>query len=357
MNAKPLIVILSGLSSLLAVGGPIQAQEPKPAAAPKPSTAKPEDGRESPARAVALLAEQLRRNPPEASTGADRVGLYMIDVTNGEVVLVADRPHPGLTQCGSPAWSNDGRRIVYDATPGTQFNLSHLEAIGLAAGRPAVTDLGAGNCPTFSPTDDRIAFLLNPGAVPNAETGVWMMQADGSERRLLGSYGVPKWSPHGRQLMVISFSTPREVTVMDARPEKSGVLRIPDHQIFSVANWAGDGTIVAIIGPEADAAGTAIALIDVNDPSHGKIKEVLWKKENDPAVKIYYPVYSAMTRRCVFVREEPKGMALYAFQHGRPDPPRRLEPEGFDRRITGLAYSPDGRYVLFSSDRTAQRPR
>lgn len=220
-----------------------------------------------------------------------------------------------------------------------------------------MTGLGPGNCPTFSPTNDRISFLLNAGAVVDTESGVWMMRADGSERHLLGLYGFPKWSPYGRQLMIISFTAVREVTIMDARPEKSGALRIPGHQIHTVPNWAGDETIVAVIGPDAVGAGDTIALIDVGDPGHGKIKEVLWKKENGRDVKLHYPVYSPITRRCVFGLEESRGMALYSFLHGRPDPPARLEPEGFDHKITGLAYSPDGRYVLFSSDRIEQRPR
>jgi hypothetical protein len=156
--------------------------------------------------------------------------------------------------------------------------------------------------------------------------------------------------------MIISFGTPREVTLMGDRLEKSGPLRIPGHQIYAVPTWAGDGIIVAVIGPEGVDAGDTIVLIDVSDPGQGKIQERLWKKGKDLDVKLYYPVYSPVSHRCVFVRGEEKGMALYSFQHGRPDPPRRLEPERFDHRITGLTYSPDGRYVLFSSDRT-DRPR
>ena len=157
--------------------------------------------------------------------------------------------------------------------------------------------------------------------------------------------------------MIISFSTPREVTIMHARPEKSGVLRVPGHQVYSRADWAGDETIIAVIGSDAVAAGNTIALIDVGDPAQGKIKEVLWKKGDGRDVKLQHPIDSPITRRCVFVLEDSKGMALYSFLHGRPDPPTRLEPEGFDHLIWGLADSPDGRYVLFSSDRTGQRPR
>ena len=49
-----------------------------------------------------------------------------------------------------------------------------------------MTDLGPGNCPTPSPTGDRIVFLLNPDQMQDAETGVWIMQRDGSDRRQAG---------------------------------------------------------------------------------------------------------------------------------------------------------------------------
>ncbi len=63
----------------------------------------------------------------------------MIDVATREVTLIADQPDPGFTECGSPAWSHDGRRILYDATPGSQYNLTHLKALELVEGRLVMT--------------------------------------------------------------------------------------------------------------------------------------------------------------------------------------------------------------------------
>ena len=176
------------------------------------------------------------------------------------------------------------------------------------------------------------------------------MQADGSGRRSLGDYGRPKWSPESRQFLIASFSTPAEVTIMDVRPERSGVLNIPDHKVYSVPNWAGEGTLVAVIGA---GAGDAIALIDVTDPAQGKVKEVLWKRGKELDVQPFNPVYSPVTRQCVFVgKTEGKGRALYSFHHGKPDRPARLEPgEQFDNLIQDPAFSPDGRYIVFSGDR------
>ncbi len=266
----------------------------------------------------------------------------MLDVNNDEVTLIADQPAPGLTHCGSPTWSYDGRRILYDATPGTQWSLTRLKSIRLGDGPPAVTDLGTGNCPTFSPTDDRIAFLSNADGVEN---GVWLMDADGSNRRVLGGYGKPMWSPDGRQLISMSFESPRRLTLMDADPDKSGLLQIPDNEVYSDPSWAGVGTIVAVIG---QTKGDTVALVDVSAPPRAKVKQVLWQKANGPEINPTSPIYSATTGRCIFVGADPKGTALYSVQQGKTGPAKRVGPKGYDQQISSLAFSPDGRFALFS---------
>ena len=50
-------------------------------------------------------------------------------------------------------------------------------------------------------------------------------------------------------------------------------------------------------------------------------------------------------------------MALYSFKRGQADPPRRLEPAGHDSLLQDLVFSPDGRYLLFTSNRTGPRQR
>ncbi len=351
MSRKAMVMVtgLMVLSGLFAGFGMTSAREPKAAGSQKADVPQSRVNKETPEKAVGRLVEQLKLHPARPSAADRRYALYLIDVATGEVIRVADQPDPGLTYCGSAAWSYDGGRILFDATPWTEWTLSRLKSIEVDAGRLTFRDLGLGNSPTFSPAGDRIAFLLNSGAEP----GVWMMNADGSERRPLGDYGRPRWSPDSRQFMIASFSNPCQVTLMGVRPEKSGPLQVPGQNIFSVPSWEGAGTIVAVIGTDV---GDTIALLDVTDPSQGKIKQVLWKRTNGPDIKPYFPLYSASTRRCIFVGGEPEGMALYSFRVGKAEPPRRLEPEGHDKELIDLAMSPDGRYVLFSSDRPDRRP-
>jgi len=358
MRVQAVTATLLGLSTVLVAWRPIPAQERRPAESSKASAPKSKDGKEAISAAVDQLVEQLRRHPAQPSKAADRVaGLYMVEVSTGEVTLIADPPDASITFCGSPSWSNDGKRILFDAMRTTEVQLSHLKAIELVGGKLTMRDLGVGNCPTSSPDGDRIAFLLNHGGVPGAEAGVWLMQADGSQRRPLGEFGRPKWSPDSHQFMLIDFAIPAHVTLMDVTPEKSGPLQIPDLQIHSIPNWAADGTIVAVVGSDV---GDTIALVDVTDPAHGKVKEILWKmnfKGKGLNVQPSYPAYLASTGRCVFIGKGTEGMALYSFHRGQADPPKRIEPAGDDSLMQDVGLSPDGRFALFSSNRSGPRQR
>jgi Tol biopolymer transport system component len=345
-----------GLSTVLVAGHPHSAQESRPAQSSQAPAPKSIDAKDAIRAAVDQLASEIRRHPAEPSKAADRVaGLYLIEIATGEVTLVADQTDPRVTFCGSPAWSNDGKRILFDAMRTTEVQLARIKAIEVVAGKLTQTDLGVGNCPTASPTGDRVAFLLNSGGVPGAAPGVWLMQADGSRRRELGSYGRPKWSPDSRQFMIIGFATPAPVTLMDVRPEKSGPLQIPNLQIFSIPSWASEGTIVAVIGSNS---GDTIALLDVTDPSNGRVTDILWSsKAKGLGIQPTYPAYCTQTGRGVFIGSGKDGMALYSFERGAASPPKRLEVEGNDSLMQDVALSPDGRYALFSSNRAGPRHR
>ncbi len=352
MSAKGLMGTAFGLSIMLAASGSIAAQGTKEPAAP-PATAPASTSRKAPEtmeQSVARLGEQLKRHPVEPKESSEhRHGIYLLDIQNGDVTLIADQPAPGLTNCAQPAWSHDGRRIVFEAIPDLYWPQSRLWSIEAGEGRPAVVDLAAGNCPNFSPADDHIAIISNDNP---QQMGVSIIDADGSNHRFLGDYGKPIWSPDGQQLLVMSFGIAKQLRLMDADPNKSGAVDIPGKVIYGDPSWSGPGTFVTVIGSSVrvigEMAGDEIVLVDASEPPHFTVKEVLWRKANENDLKASFPVYSSTIGRCIFVGTNDKGAALYSIQKGKNEPPKRIGPDVYVQLIVNLALSPDGRYLLYS---------
>jgi hypothetical protein len=309
------------------------------------------------AQAASRLAEVLKRHPLRHIATEDEVlgshQLYIMDLVAGETTLIVDEPIPGFNWCGTPSWSHDGRRIAFDASPGRNFQSTHLILMELGDGRPTFKDLGPGNCPTLSPDDERIAFLLNPGAVAGAQDGVWIMQADGTDRRRVAHYGVPYWSPDGSDLMIRAFTKPTDITLYNLRTRKVRTVTVPGHRLFSWPLWAGPERLVAVIG--AGDEGEAVTLLDVSNPDEAKIVEVLWKRSPDLDVEPSWPLYWPQTGRCFFVGLEPNKRTLYSVKRGESGQVVPMEPEGHNDELGGLALSPDGRFLLFGANRPERR--
>lgn len=275
--------------------------------------------------------------------------LYVFDLQEETATQITAEPLEGLRRCGASDWSPDGKRIVFDATPGMQYRLTRIFAVDFPLREGAkFTDLGVGNCPNWSPDGKRIAFMLLDGAVENAAAGTWSMSSNGIRRNRIGGLGRPKWSPDGKRILTASFSNPCRLSLIDLESKAEQAVNLPGCQFISVPDWAGDGnTIISVI---EGAGPPSIALVDVSDPADAKIKQTLWNRGDGTSVSPTCPVYSAELKRCVFSGWEPNGLALYAFEVGR-NLPRKLEQDALDPYLAGLALSPDGRYLLFVSIR------
>jgi len=131
-----------------------------------------------------------------------------------------------------PAWSPDGRKIVF-------VGLRVVNADGSGLQR-----LTRGSLPAWSPDGQRIAFTgLH-------EPGLYVINADGSgEQKLTGTGGRPFWSPDGRK---IAFTTrqPRnfrnfDIYVMNA--DGSGRRHLARTTYASNPAWSPDGRQIAFV--------------------------------------------------------------------------------------------------------------
>jgi len=110
---------------------------------------------------------------------------------------------------GRPDWSPDGRRISFSSLRNGRVWVAVMDADGSNQKL-----LAEGVAPDWSPDGKQIAFSRPDGQI-------WVMNADGSDiRRITQSNtfkGGPSWSPDGKQMVFILVKNPGSQT--DPQPE------------------------------------------------------------------------------------------------------------------------------------------
>ncbi len=176
---------------------------------------------------------------------------------DGEAAVYTIRPDgSGLTRLTPPGtrgeqpnWSPDGRRLVYTSSRDSVRQLFHMTRDG--ADPIALPGTRNGFLAAYSP-DGRWLLFATQDKIPSSQYRVFVMRADGSDRRQLGdstkSNEDPRWSTDGRQVLFT------EVPILEKLPTETGrefVRRRTDAQrAFSMTP---DGRNVRALEPsEAD---------------------------------------------------------------------------------------------------------
>jgi Tol biopolymer transport system component len=96
--------------------------------------------------------------------------------------------------CAGLSWSPDDRRLVFSYDHDVPGHPKTLDVFNLKT--RAVTRLGRGSTPSWSPRGGRIVFVLSR----INESAVWVSRSDGGGRRFLARGGLPVWSPDGTRI-------------------------------------------------------------------------------------------------------------------------------------------------------------
>ncbi|MCA9074524.1 MAG: PD40 domain-containing protein, partial [Planctomycetaceae bacterium] len=298
---------------------------------------------------VAKVVERVRSFKPVEPENDNQQDIYIFDVETGKIEVAFDDP---TLELGTPYWSEDGSRILFDATPGRKWNLTQIMMLDASKDDAEVTMLGFGNRPTISPDGKQICYRLYGDNLPDTEQGTWVLNLDGSDMRPLGTRSFPRWSPDGKTILISKYDA-APVFLYDAKTLENQELILAGHEISSNPDWIDlSRHLAAIVRTPED---EKIAVIDISQPDHCRIERVLWENGNGIDVEIIDPVYSAVSGKCVFGGNKENQGQLYILDDKQKGPPQAVKISGPVDYLEELAMSPDGRYVLFCSYRDIRK--
>lgn len=254
-------------------------------------------------------------------TGWHEVWVMAADGTERRRLTDTEPAGNDAAGAGGPAWSPDGTHIAFSAQIGTLEEDQRLTEIYVMRAdgtdvRRLTTNEAADGSPSWSPDGERIAFtrISEPGTA-SARSGIVVIDADGvNETQIteasLPSFDVsPAWSPDGSR---IAFTRASPITGSDG----------PGTGIYVVSSQAGDPQKLTDDGGDPDWSpdGTKLAFTSFRD---------------------------AFGQTC-FHECGPSG-EIYVLEIESGEAERLTESEANDG---SPAWSPDGRYIAFWSDRS-----
>ncbi len=140
-------------------------------------------------------------------TSSLEAGVWLMDANGGHLHEI-DRPIPGRSEDHEPAWSPDGKQIVFtrlnDSTaPRGKQALFIIDSTGGDARQITPWSLNAGGA-NWSPDDSRIVFQSYRDCSCSETSQVYTVRIDGSGLTRLTNVGrniEPNWSPDGKRII------------------------------------------------------------------------------------------------------------------------------------------------------------
>ena len=213
---------------------------------------------------------------------------------------------------------------------------------------PLTSDPGRELHPTFSPDGNQVAFDWDGENRDNTDIYVKLV-AGGRPLRLTTNPAVdsrPAWSPDGSQIAFLRRSK-GSVGIFLVPPIGGSERKLAESPHFGVGFWSGlswspDGKFLAVPDRTSPEEPFAIFLVSVESGEKRRLT-------SPPAQSLadHSPAFSPDGRTLAFVRQSAVVIANVYLVQVAGGEPRRLTFK--DQQMLGLAWTPDGREIVFSA--------
>jgi WD40 repeat protein len=239
----------------------------------------------------------------------------------------------GYRKHGSPRWSHDGKRILFDASEGPdgawKVFVVNFDGTGLR-------QVGQHGFADWSPDDKQLASYSYDA--PGQNAGVWIQDTDGKGREFLGPGTGPRWSPDGAEIAAADGGAILILNLLDG--QRRSLLDQPLGDIRRGFDWSPDGRRMAFVTiPDTNRPGrTELWIAGVNDAELSKTKRL--------AGFLHWGLaWSPDGRRLAISLNE----AIHLLNvEGKAGPDQVSGQQG---KNLMPAWSPDGQWIAFSSNR------
>lgn len=260
---------------------------------------------------------------------------------------------PVPTADAYPAWSPDGQTIAFQSNRTGDWEIFSIRVDGTGLRQLTAND-GRDAHPSWSPDGKRIVFasVRNSSSSTAGRFRLFAMDPDGNNVTQLtddlGEDAMPEWSPDGKRIVFLSDrSGKREAYLLtvpsgEVKPLTSTIRR--RHTEVGNPHWSADGSTVVF---DADYDGT-YNFFAVNRDGSG-LRQITHSPGGSG--ELFFPAYNK-NGALAYSRLVDKDWKLFVSQ---PD-------SSAGRRLSGSAtgsdfwpsWSPDGKQLVFASNRTGQ---